>query len=108
MKLPKKQIETDLTPQLLMFCNKYDIEGLFKVTKEYLMENVNADNIFELIKSAYFLDDNQLRKNTSLFIHKNIGDFQENPDFASFKRTHHQCFVKLMEFEDSLKTEVDQ
>ena len=101
--------ERDFTPQLLMFCNKYDVEGLFKMCREYLMRNINAVNIFELIKSAYFLDDNKLLKSTALFIHRNIGSFQENPDFNSFRRTHPQCFVQivnLMMFDDSLRMAV--
>ena len=90
--------EKDLTVQLLMFANKYWVLSLVKVLVNHLSSNFTMENIFPVIKGAYLMDNDELLKNASKFVKDNSGEFQDNADWQELKKSHPQCFVKMMEF----------
>ena len=57
------------------------------------------ENVYDVIKAAYLINDEELLKKATKFIGKNHGTFKfENPQWDEFKNTHPKCFVKMMEF----------
>ena len=90
--------EKDLTVQLLMFANKYCVLSLVKVLVNHLSSNFTMENIFPVIKGAYLMDNDELLKNASKFVKDNSGEFQDNADWQELKKSHPQCFFKMMEF----------
>ena len=90
--------EKDLTVDLLMFANKYCILPLVKVVANHLGNNVTMENIYPIIKAAYLMDNDELLKNASEFIRHHPRQFQDNGDWQELKKSHPQCFIKMMEF----------
>ena len=55
--------------------------------------------MYDVIKAAYLINDEELLKKATKFIGKNRGTFKdENPQWDEFKNAHPKCFVKMMEF----------
>ena len=55
--------------------------------------------MYDVIKAAYLINDEELLKKATKFIGKNRGTFKdENPQWNEFKNAHPKCFVKMMEF----------
>ena len=92
--------DNDFTVELMMFCHKYNIEGLYELTREYFMDNIQEENLYELMKSAHFLDDEELLKKISEFIVRNQGDLgmiTKDRRYISFKDSHPHCAVKILD-----------
>ena len=89
--------ENDLTPQLLMFCDKYDIQPLFKICHSHLLETFTKENLLERIKVCHFLNDGEkLLKEAAKFVKKNLGNFQANPEMEEFMKSNPECWTKIM------------
>ena len=89
--------EKDLTPELLMFCDKYDIQPLFKICHSHLLETFTKDNLLERIKVCRFLNDGEkLLKEAAKFVKKNLGNFQANPEMEEFMKSNPECWTKIM------------
>ena len=90
--------EKDLTPELLMFCDKYDIQPLFKICHSHLLETFTKDNLLERIKVCRFLNDGEkLLKEAAKFVKKNLGNFQANPEMEEFMISNPECWTKIMQ-----------
>ena len=89
----------DISVELLMFADKYQITPLFKLCKDHLLKNVNMENLYPLMEAADLLDDQEFIQPISIFILNNKGEFDDNnPNWKEFQTTHSQCFLKIMNF----------
>ena len=89
----------DISVELLMFADKYQIIPLFKLCKDHLIKNVNRENLYPLIKSADLLDDEDFIKPIAHYILQNKGEFEDNnPNWKEFQMAHSQCIFKIMNF----------
>ena len=71
---------------------------LFKTCKEQVTRSISKDNVYEVIKAAYFTDDDDLMNCASEFVTKNRGQFhKDNDQWKEFQKLHPQCFVKMMD-----------
>ena len=89
----KEQISVDL----LMFSHKYDIPGLVDLCADYIGNNLEKDTILDIIKAAYFIEDSKLFKKAVAYLMSNLGKFEETSEWNDFKKSHPQCFVKIIE-----------
>ena len=89
--------EKDLTVNLLMFANKYCILPLVKIVANHLGNNLTKENIYPVIKAAYLMDNDELLENASKFIANNPKQLQNSEEWQELKKSHPQCFVKMME-----------
>ena len=85
MNFTELTILTSFTVDLLMFANKYCIKSLVKVIANYLANNINMENVYPVIRAAYFMDNDDLLKEASKFIGKNQGQFQDNEEWQQLQ-----------------------
>ena len=60
-------------------------------------EDVYSGNIFEVIKAAYFIDSDNLLNKAVTFLVKNAKTLKETEDWKMFKKSHPDCFIKMMD-----------
>ena len=99
----------DFSVKLMMFAHKYNIKPLFNICRNNLMDSISMDNIYDTIKAAYFIDDDDLMLSASRFVTNNKGQFaHDNDEWSEFQKLHPQCFVRIMNlimFNDSIEKE---
>ena len=88
----------DFTTDLLMFAQKYLMKPLVEECKNQLVAKLAIDNAFDLIKVAYFNDDDDLLKTTSKFLSKNLGQLRESEEWQAFQKSHPACMAKILNF----------
>ena len=90
--------EEDLTPQLLMFCDYYDIKPIFKLCYAHIIQTFSKENYLERIKICYLLEDNQvLLTRAAAFIKENSGKLDKSPEVMEFMKNNPECWTKIME-----------
>ena len=90
--------EEDLTPQLLMFCDYYDIKPIFKLCYNHIIQTFSKENYLERIKICYLLNDNQvLLTRAATFIKENFGKLEKSPEVMEFMKNNPECWIKIME-----------
>ena len=65
--ISKQNIDTDL----LIAAEKYNIKRLFDITTNHLLISINADNVMEILVTAYLVNYDPLLQAASAFIFKN-------------------------------------
>ena len=60
-------------------------------------EDVYSGNIFEVIKAAYFIDSDNLLNKAVTFLVKNAKTLKETEEWKMFKKSHPDCFIKMMD-----------
>jgi len=90
--------EEDLTPQLLMFCDYYDIKPIFQLCYDHIIQTFSKENYLERIKICYLLEDNQvLLTRAATFIKENFGKLEKSPEVMEFMKNNPECWIKIME-----------
>ena len=90
--------EEDLTPQLLMFCDYYDIKPIFKLCYAHIIQTFSKENYLERIKICYLLEDKQvLLTRAATFIKENFGKLDKSPEVMEFMKNNPECWIKIME-----------
>ena len=64
----------DLTPELLMFAQKYLMKKLVAKIKVRLLDSLTNENIFDVTKAAYLIDDQEIFKEASKYLWKNMAN----------------------------------
>ena len=88
--------DEDLTPELLMFAQKYLMKPLVAKIKTKLMDSISNETIFDLIKVAYLIDDHDMLKETSKYLLKNMKQLKGTPEWNAFKNEHHECLIEAL------------
>ena len=85
----------DFDCELLLFADRYNIQPLVKMCKTYL--DICQENIFEVIKTADALNDDELLKGAAEFISEHKGSFTKDPEWKKLIKDNPRCFAKMME-----------
>ena len=88
----------DFTADLLMFANKYLIKPLVKKCKKHLnvLDSMTNDNVFDIIRTAYLLDDEEMFKNGTLFLKKNRVQLKGSEQWKEFEEANPKCMIKIL------------
>ena len=83
----KPVLPQDITVNLYLFADKYDIKPLLHFCGEYLGPKINMENVLEIALAADRADDEVLLKKAATFLMSNPCEkfhkfFKKNPDFA--------------------------
>ena len=88
--------EEDLTPQLLMFAQRYLIDPLISICRTKLVKTLSKENFVDILKTAYWNADEELLKYGVQFVVQNLGTFKNNPEYDDFLKEHPDFSVKIM------------
>ena len=88
--------DEDLTPELLMFAQKYLMKKLVMKIKARLMDSLTNENIFDVIKAAYLIDDQDMIKEASKYLWKNMEQLKGTPEWNAFKIEHSVCMIEAL------------
>ena len=88
--------EKDLTPQLLMFADRYQIEPLISICRMNLVKTLSKENFVDVIQTAYWTTDEILLKCGVKYVVQNLGTFNNNPEYDNFLKAHPDFSVKIM------------
>ena len=88
----------DLSPDLLLFAQKYLIIPLVEKCKKHLINSLTCENIFEIIKVAYLIDDDEMLKTASDFFSKNKNELKNTEELRDFKKSHPICMMKVFSY----------
>ena len=90
--------EGDSIPDLLLFAQKYFMSSLKEKCMKYLVKNLNPDNIYDVIKIADQIEDENLLKFCARYMRLNREKLVKNDEWLTFMDTHHNCMFKIMKF----------
>lgn len=88
----------DLTSDLLLFAQKYFIMPLVSKCKKNLTDNMTCENIFEIIKVAYLIDDDNMLKMVSEFFSRNKDQLKNTEELKDFQKSNPMCMIKVLNF----------
>ena len=88
----------DLTTDLLMFANKYFMKPLMEKCKKHLnvLDSMTNGTVFDIIKTAYLLDDEEMFKNGTLFLKKNRVQLKGSEQWKEFEEANPKCMIKVL------------
>ena len=88
--------DEDLTPELLMFAQKYLIKPLVAKIKNKLMDSMTNENIFDLIKVAYLIDDEDMFKEACKHLKEKKDELKDSVEWKTFGQDHPACMIKAL------------
>ena len=95
----------DLSVELLILADKYQINPLYKLCQEHLCTAISKENLFDVIKAATLTKDQEMMDKCAEFIRINLGtfDMEENPDWEDFCKENPECGFKILKLMMSKK-----
>ena len=88
----------DSIPDLLLFAQKYFMNSLKQKCLNNLVTNLNPDNIYDVIKIADQIDDENLLKICARYMSLNKRRLEKNEEWMAFLKSHPNCMFKIMQF----------
>ena len=85
----------DLTTDLLMFANKYFMKPLMKKCRNNLILILNNDNLGEIVKVAYHIDDEELLKVCAKHLLQNKAELNNTEEWKHFAKANADCMNKV-------------
>ena len=85
-------------PDLLLFAQKYFMNSLKQKCLNNLVTNLNPDNIYDVIKIADQIDDENLLKICAKYMSLNKRKLEKNEEWMAFLKSHPNCMFKIMQF----------
>ena len=64
--------------------------------KHKLMDSFTNENIFGVIKAAYLIDDQEMFKEGSKYLWKNMEQLKGTPEWNAFKIEHSVCMIEAL------------
>ena len=88
----------ELTFEMLLFADKYDIRPLYKLCQDHLFAAITKENVFDVIKAANYTKDEKLIWKSAQFMRANLGAFDigENPEWTKFCKQNPDCGNKIL------------
>ena len=88
----------NLSIELFMFADKYEIAPLYKLCQDYLCTAISKENLFDVIKAANFTKDDELMSKAAKFITMNTEtfDIEDNPEWDAFCDENPECTKKIL------------
>ena len=90
--------DEDLTPELLMFAQKYLIKPLVAKIKNKLMDSMTNENIFDVIKVAYLIDDKDMFEEACKHLMKNKDPLKDWVEWKLFEKENPACMIKVLTY----------
>ena len=83
---------------MLIFADKYDIGFLYKLCQDHLCTAISNENLFDTIKAANDIKNEELMSKSAEFIRMNRGpiDIGESPEWKDFCKKNPECAVKIL------------
>ena len=88
--------DEDMSPELLMFAQKYLMKPLVAKIKYKIMDSLTNNNIFDIIKVAYLIDDEDMFKEACKYLSKNKDELKNSAEFQEFGKEHPVCMIKAL------------
>ena len=89
----------DLTPQLLMFADKYAIAFLVDTVGNHLKSSLTMETVHEVIDVAFLTNNHDLLKVTAKFLKENLENCNdESEDWKKLQELNPKCFVLIMKY----------
>ena len=85
----------DLTTDLLMFANKYFMKPLMEKCRNNLVQILNNDNLGEIIKVAYHIDDEKLLKVCAKYLLENKKELNSIEEWKNFVKANKECMKQV-------------
>ena len=86
----------ELSVELLLFADQYQIEPLYKFCQEYLCTAISEENLFDVIKAANFIDQELMSKAAEFFMKSDSFDIEDNPKWDEFCKENPECGNKIL------------
>ena len=90
--------DNEMNYELLMFAQKYFMKPLVAICKKQLFATITHENVFEIIKMAYFIDDEDVFKKASEYLKANSNELKDTDDWISFEETHLEIMNKAFHY----------
>ena len=90
--------DEEMNMELLMFAQKYLMKPLIAKCRERLFANITHGNVFEIIKTAYFIDDEDIFKEASEYLKANSEELKDTDDWLSFEEANPKIIAKVYRF----------
>ena len=88
--------DEDLTPDLLMFAQKYLMKPLVTKIKLKLLDSLTNENIFDIIKTAYLIDDEDMINEASDYLMKKMAQLESTEEWKIFGKNNPDCMIKTL------------
>ena len=88
----------EITTDLYIFAEKYDIPCLLKFCSQILGNNLNNNNVIDIVKTAYLAEDDELLKKATKHLDKDRSIFETNQEFQTFLNLNSEFCSKLFRF----------
>ena len=91
--------KTYLTPQLLLFADKYAIQCLVDAVGTHLKKSLSMYTVYEVIDAAFLTNNDDLLKTAVQFLKENLKKLDNESEI--WKKLHeldHKCFVLIMKY----------
>ena len=85
----------DLSVDVLMFADKYNIQPLVKLCLDHLQKNVSKENFMDIVKAADVMKDQDLLEAAAKFAYLNVGKFQMDSEAQDFVMANSHCFANI-------------
>ena len=85
-----------IDPDLLIAAEKYNIKRLFDIATNHLSNTINADNVMEILVTAYLVNYDPLLQAASAFIFKNR-PIKKDAAWDKIKTTYPEIATKILD-----------
>ena len=85
----------EFTPELLLLSQKYFIKPLIAKCVYHLMKTLTEENVFEVVKIAYLIDEENLLKTASKFLKQNRNKMIKTEEWRNFEKSHPDCMIRM-------------
>ena len=87
--------DEEISMELLMFAQKYLMKPLVAQCKEQLFGTITNENVFDIIKTSYFIDDKDIFKKSSEYLKDNSDDLEDTDEWLSFEEAYPKIMNKV-------------
>ena len=85
----------EFTTELMLLAQKYFIKPLIEKCTKYLKKSLTQENVFDVIKIAHLIDEENLLKNAAKFLLKNLEQMKGSEEWTNFEKTDPDCMVRI-------------
>ena len=88
----------NITKELCMFADKYDIQPLIKICVDFYETSLKKEYLIEAVEIAHLLNNDQLLRKVAEIWVLNREEFKENRELKIFLQRNPDCSAKLLQF----------
>ena len=80
----------------LVAAEKYNIRRLYEITENYLLDQINVENVMEILVTSYLVNSDPLLKVASDFVFKNR-PIKKDASWNKIKTTYPEIATKILD-----------